>query len=152
MNAQSRDDQLIHLLYPLMSNLHATGASMAQMMDDQEIAEIRRQHYERAERLAPLIVGPTGEPVTYHRLRTRDPYLIGSVARLRERHLQMVHDLRIVYSTDEMMRNLVEYRASAMRRLRDVDRDYAALVDDLASFVQSQSTEDGTGWYNNVPR
>ena len=64
----------------------------------------------------------------------------------------MVHDLRIGYSTDEMMRNLVEYRASAMRRLRDVDRDYAALVDDLASFVQSQSTEDGTGWYNNVPR
>ena len=152
MNAQRRDDQLMHLIYPLVSNLHATGASMAQMMDDQEITGIRRLHYERAERLMRLIIGPTGQPVSYHALRTSDAYLIGSVEQLHERHLQMEHDLRIIHSADEMMKNLVEYRESAMRRMRDVDRDYATLVGDLATFVQSQAREDGTGWYDDVRR
>lgn len=152
MNAQSRDDQLVHLIYPLVSNLHATGASMTQMMDDQEITGIRRLHYERAERLMRLIIGPTGQPVSYHALRTSDAYLIGSVERLHESHLQMEHDLRIIHSANEMMKNLVEYRESAMRRMRDVDRDYATLVGDLATFVQSQTREDETGWYNDVRR
>ena len=144
------NSQLVDVLSPLVNNLRATGAFMGQMREDDEIGEMRRQHYDRAADMTPLMTGPTGEPVTYYSLRTSDPYLINSAARLQERHLQMAHDLRIINSADEMIESLITYRESAMRRMRDVDRDYGAIVEGLVEFVRGQPTVWGSGWYYDV--
>lgn len=82
MNAQNWDDKQLNPLDPIVNNLHATSALIGQVMEDREITEIRRQHYERAERLVLLIIRPFREPISYHLLRKFDPYLIGSLARI----------------------------------------------------------------------
>ena len=143
-------NQLVDVLSPVVTNLHATSVLMGQMREDDEIDEIRRQHIERATDLTPLMHGPTGDAVLYYRLRTSDPFLINSVARLRERHLQIAHDLTIINSTDEIIQSLVDYRDSALRRMRDVDLSYGAIVEELVDFVRGQPTVHGTGWFHNV--
>lgn len=150
--AQQTGNQFIDLLSPIVDNLYATGAFMNPLVGSEEIAYIQNQHYKRAERLTPLMLGPHGYPVSYQSLRASDQYLIGRVARLGERHLEISHNLQIVQSTDDMIKNLVMEREAAMRRLREVDRDYALRVHELANFIQFEPTVDGSGWYRNVPQ
>lgn len=64
LNAQNRDDKQVNLLDPIVNNLHATSVLVGQVMEDREITEIRRQHYERAERLVPLIIRLIREPIS----------------------------------------------------------------------------------------
>ena len=57
----------------------------------------------------------------------------------------MAHNLQIVQSTDDMIKNPVMDGEAAMRRLREVDRDYALRVHELANFIQFEPTVDRSG-------